>query len=212
MLGKVLLTSGTLTRGANWDALLTSSASKTPSATASPHARAAPIRATAVLVEHMRGQVTNAARWHDCVGDRKLADRRLTITRVLRYARRLPVFAEVVGAYALLWPTLLRRDLRVSLRRARARPGPRTSLSRADAVDSAQRIGGLVLRSASLLPVDRRCLIRSLVTIRMLSRRGIDARLAIGVDDRDGFVAHAWVELDGQPVLPTYGYHRLTEL
>ena len=68
------------------------------------------------------------------------------------------------------------------------------------------RLGKAVARTLALVPFDSRCLIRSLVLTRMLSRRGIASTLVIGVDvDVDpSFHAHAWVESDGRPLLPAF--------
>jgi Transglutaminase-like superfamily len=74
--------------------------------------------------------------------------------------------------------------------------------------------GRSVMRVLSLLPTDSRCLMRSLVLTRMLARRGVYTKVVIGVRQDPSFAAHAWVELDGQPLLPADDptFHRLTEL
>jgi hypothetical protein len=48
----------------------------------------------------------------------------------------------------------------------------------------------------------------------MLARRDIGARLVVGALPDDGFSAHAWVELDGHPLLNPDRYQsgRLTEI
>jgi transglutaminase superfamily protein len=63
------------------------------------------------------------------------------------------------------------------------------------------------------LPGDSRCLFRSLTLMSMLERRGVPQRLVIAVRPRP-FAAHAWVEVDGQAVLPDADpdYERLLEL
>jgi hypothetical protein len=49
--------------------------------------------------------------------------------------------------------------------------------------------------------VGARCLGRSLVLWFLLRRRGVDAELLIGADSAAGALsAHAWVEVEGQPV------------
>ena len=53
---------------------------------------------------------------------------------------------------------------------------------------------------------------RSLVLLRMLARRGVVCRLVIGVRPGETLEAHAWIEHDGHPLLPTLGYERLTVL
>jgi hypothetical protein len=64
------------------------------------------------------------------------------------------------------------------------------------------------------MPGDTRCLARSLVLTRLLAQRGIPAKLVIGVRAAPDFLAHAWVEYDGVPVLsPGDGsFSRLVEL
>ena len=76
------------------------------------------------------------------------------------------------------------------------------------------RLGRVVERRLAHLPGDTRCLTRSLVLLRMLARRNIIAHLVIGALADDGFSAHAWVELDGHPLLNPGEYQagRLTEI
>ena len=61
-------------------------------------------------------------------------------------------------------------------------------------------------------PGDSRCLIRSLVLVRVLARRAIPSMLVIGVRKNPGFKAHAWVEHEGKAILAAGDYTRLTEL
>jgi hypothetical protein len=82
----------------------------------------------------------------------------------------------------------------------------------------AQRIAGLrlghaVIRTLTPLPADSRCLFRSLVLTKLLARRGIGGTVVLAVRP-DPFAAHAWVELDGNPLLPPgeEGFERLAEL
>jgi len=73
----------------------------------------------------------------------------------------------------------------------------------------AQATGKVLTR----LPADSRCLFSSLTLMCMLERRGIKQVLVIAVRPRP-FGAHAWVEVDGQPVLPEADpfFERLLEL
>jgi Transglutaminase-like superfamily len=82
------------------------------------------------------------------------------------------------------------------------------------ALTEARRLGWAVARTLKLMPGDTRCLARSLVLTRLLARRGIPAKLVIGARADPDFLAHAWVEYDGQPVLsPGDGsFARLVEL
>jgi hypothetical protein len=52
----------------------------------------------------------------------------------------------------------------------------------------------------------------SLVLLRMLARRGVVCRLIIGVQPGEQLKAHAWIEHEGLPLLPTLGYEPLTVL
>ena len=76
------------------------------------------------------------------------------------------------------------------------------------------RLGRAVVRVLRLLPADSRCLMRSLVMTGLLARRGVYAKVVIGVRPAPRFAAHAWVEVDAVAVLPTNEpeYERLTEI
>jgi hypothetical protein len=54
----------------------------------------------------------------------------------------------------------------------------------------------------------------SLVLVELLARRGTSSSLVIGVSPGSSFGAHAWVELEGRPLLPPHGesFQRLAEL
>jgi hypothetical protein len=82
------------------------------------------------------------------------------------------------------------------------------------ALSEAFRLGRAVRLTLRLLPGDTRCLNRSLVLTQLLARRGIPAKLVIGARPAPSFLAHAWVEHDGQPVLPIGdgSFGRLVEL
>ncbi len=76
-----------------------------------------------------------------------------------------------------------------------------------------KRLGQAVARTLAIIPFDSRCLVRSLVLVRMLARRGIESTLVIGVDVDPVFSAHAWVESGGTPLLePMDGGSRLLEI
>jgi hypothetical protein len=82
--------------------------------------------------------------------------------------------------------------------------------------DQAPRLGRAVSRTLGRLPADSRCLVRSLVLVRLLARRGVSSELVIAAcpEASEGFAAHAWVEVGGRPVLPPAGppYGRLLTL
>ena len=89
------------------------------------------------------------------------------------------------------------------------RPVP---VSEDQALRTAVRLGHMVRQLLSVLPTDGRCLISSLVLLRLLEHRAIDARVVIGVHSEGAFGAHAWVERDSVPVLPTGRVARLIDL
>lgn len=75
----------------------------------------------------------------------------------------------------------------------------------------AQRVGYLTRKASRHLPIEASCLRQSLLVWWFLRRRGLGVELRIGVDNREEFLAHAWVELDGRPVNDspgvTEGFH-----
>lgn len=76
------------------------------------------------------------------------------------------------------------------------------------------RLAWVVERVLGRLPADSRCLVRSLVLVGLLARRSVPCTLVIGVRGGGNFIAHAWVEIEGRPLLPSGGgeYDRLAEL
>lgn len=121
--------------------------------------------------------------------------------------------AEIFAAYLRAWRELRRAPIDTVVERLRAdRPGRRAEGP--GALEEARRLGRAVVRALTLLPGDTRCLRRSLVLMQLLARRGIAARLVIGTRTDPDFLAHAWVEHDGEPVLsPGDGsFGRLVEL
>ena len=65
----------------------------------------------------------------------------------------------------------------------------------------ARRMGIVVNKATSLLLGTDRCLLRSVLLQRILSRRSIVSELKVGVlPSQTSFKAHAWVEVEGVPV------------
>jgi len=126
---------------------------------------------------------------------------------------RARLIGEIVVAYVRARRELRRAPIETAVARLRgsptvtARGGPE---ARAEAV----RLGWIVVRTLAFLPGDTRCLRRSLVLTQLLARRGISARLVIGARAAPDFLAHAWVEHEGAPVLSPEGdsFGRLVEL
>jgi predicted N-acetyltransferase YhbS len=65
----------------------------------------------------------------------------------------------------------------------------------------AQRVGYAVFRAARLLPWHPTCLRQAISVKRMLRRRGIASRLKLGISNSAEGEAHAWVTVQGQPVI-----------
>jgi hypothetical protein len=87
---------------------------------------------------------------------------------------------------------------------ARVHTGDRAAfLCRDGAMDYARRVGRLTRVAGRHIPTDGSCLRQSLLVWWVLRCRGLAAELKIGVRTTEGFAAHAWVELDGQPVNDT---------
>lgn len=99
---------------------------------------------------------------------------------------------------------------------ARLRQAEPVRLGRPLSAEHGARLGRAVGRTLSLLRLDSRCLLRSLVLVRLLARRGQPADLVIAArpGEAEGFDAHAWVEVAGRPVLPPAAspYGRLVTL
>jgi hypothetical protein len=78
---------------------------------------------------------------------------------------------------------------------------------------AAWRLSRAVRKVLTRLPSDSRCLFKSLTLMCMLERRGIAQIVVIAVRPQP-FAAHAWVEVDGHPVLPDADpkFERLLEL
>jgi hypothetical protein len=121
----------------------------------------------------------------------------------LSFVGRLALGLEIVVIYARIRWHLRGRELGdvVSwLRRGRrSLSGPLD-----DGSSHARRLGRAVILTLRPLPVDARCLMRSLVLLRLLARRDLNGKLVIAVKEPTAALpidAHAWVEYDGQPLL-----------
>ncbi len=123
--------------------------------------------------------------------------------------RKAALAAEIVVAYARVRWSLRRSDFPRALERIRA-----TGAGPAHGGEPDERLARAVRRTLRRLPADTRCLMQSLVLVRLLARRGRESRLVIGVSPVGSFGAHAWVERGGIPLLPVLDYEqgRLTEL
>jgi hypothetical protein len=129
---------------------------------------------------------------------------------------RLALSAEILGVYARVRRELRRTDIRAAIARLRA-PAlarPPSAASGALGYASGVRLGKAAASVLGPLPVESGCLQLSLVLCSLLARRGVQSSIVIGVRPGDDFGAHAWVELDGRPLLPSSEaeFERLVEL
>jgi len=132
----------------------------------------------------------------------------------LRLGQRLTLGAEIVRAYLTVRRLSSRRtlpDVVLALRDVAALRG----LPLPDPCVDGVRLGRAVMRALVLTPGGTKCLMQSLVLLRLLARRGIgDAELIIAVQPGPAVLdAHAWVELSGRALLPPgAGHERLLTL
>jgi len=128
---------------------------------------------------------------------------------------KLELVVEILRIYVPARVRLRRDNLRTMAELARRDPRVTLDLEPSQAAALAIRLGKAVVRTLMLLPTDSRCLIRSLVLLRLLARRGIESTLVIGVRYEDQpFAAHAWIEHQQIPLLATGGgsFARLLEI
>ena len=122
--------------------------------------------------------------------------------------------AEIVAAYVAVRWWLLRAGLPEAVSAARRiEPPAPFRMDQSASLAAARRLGGAVERILGAMPFDSRCLIRSLVLVRILARRGLASRVVLGVRAKPSFSAHAWVEYAGVPLLATgEEFERLAEM
>ena len=125
---------------------------------------------------------------------------------------RVALLGEILTEYVPCWRILRTKNVVDMVRAARDVPVAHPRGPDFQEHKMALRLGRAVVKTLRLLPTDSRCLIRSLVLSRILTRRSIPHTLVIGVRKEPEFIAHAWVEHEGFPVLPAGEYTRLTEL
>lgn len=110
------------------------------------------------------------------------------------------IVGEILAIYAQARRRTRVEPLESTLEYLRALP-PRPVAESVDRARLGLRLGRATVRTLKPLPTDGRCLMRSLVLIGLLSRRGIPVTLVLAVHPGEQLAAHAWVELDGRPLL-----------
>jgi hypothetical protein len=129
------------------------------------------------------------------------------------HSSRARIAFEILVAYAQSHRALRRAPISTVVAGLRSRSS-NTPASIRDPLDEACSLGWAVARMLAYFPGDTRCLVRSLVLTRLLAKRGIQAKLVIGASPSPEFLAHAWVEHEGHPVLDPgdESFGRLVEL
>lgn len=115
----------------------------------------------------------------------------------LRAKLRLGV--EILSTYVRMRWAMGRTELPQLVDRIRAEGVAKPAAGEVDAGS----LAGAVMGALAVLPTDSRCLVRSLVYLSLLARRGVSATLVIGVRSEPSFAAHAWIEREGEALLPS---------
>jgi hypothetical protein len=129
----------------------------------------------------------------------------------LSAAGKVRLSTAILATYGRVRWAMRHRDLEAVVGRFRAiRAAGDPPLARRDR----HRLAIAVGRVLEPLPTDSRCLVRSLVLLALLAKRGVHSTLVIGVAAEPQFAAHAWIECEGEPLLPTGGgeFARLTAI
>ena len=131
----------------------------------------------------------------------------------LSHAARALLAIEILAAYVQSRRALRRAPIATVVTELRSR-SPTAAAPIPDSLGEARHLGHAVARLLAHVPGDTRCLVRSLVVTRLLATRGIQAKLVIGARTAPVFLAHAWVEHDGDPVIDPGddSFGRLVEL
>jgi hypothetical protein len=122
------------------------------------------------------------------------------------------LLVEVTSTYVRVRWLLARKGLRPTVAQLRAGTQAESGPVKREQQIAAVRLGFVVGKVLEPLPLDSRCLMRSLVVTAMLARRRIASSVVIGVRPEPAFAAHAWVEIDGVAVLPPGRYGRVVEV
>lgn len=123
------------------------------------------------------------------------------LTRGLSPREKIELVVEIAAAYARARWLLRHSDLPTTVAALRSAPAPPRNTQVRDSTRAGLRLGRAMARTLRPIPFDSRCLMRSLVLTRLLARRGIQTSFVIAVRPDSEFVAHAWVERDGVPLL-----------
>lgn len=112
---------------------------------------------------------------------------------------KLRLAGEIFVTYCRVRWAMSREELPQLVGRLRTAPSGGGGFSRAQQ----EQLAGAVMGVLSVLPTDSRCLVRSLVYLSLLEKRGVASTLVIGARTEPDFKAHAWIECEGEPLLPS---------
>jgi hypothetical protein len=119
-----------------------------------------------------------------------------------RIAERMRLVGEIVVAYLSARRLMHRRPLPDAVAALRLGAGDGRDATGA-ALPLARHLASATARTITLMPVDSRCLMRSLVLTRLMGRRGLGSTLVLSVSAQPSqFEAHAWIEHAGVALLP----------
>jgi Transglutaminase-like superfamily len=138
------------------------------------------------------------------------------LRRPLTTGQKLQLAVEILAAYVRVRRALGRAPLpeQLALLRRGVNAPEVPAWQMPEQHIQAARLGRAVARVLPRLPGDTRCLTQALVLTHLLGRRGIGSTLEIAVAPGDDFVAHAWVEHGGVPLLRAEdpGFNQLCRL
>jgi transglutaminase superfamily protein len=128
--------------------------------------------------------------------------------RRLGLAHRVVLAVEIVATYINVRRLLRRHTLPETVGALRG-DAPRETDADDATLDLGRHLAWATVRTISILPLDSRCLMRSLVLMQVLARRGMPATFVLSAAPGPQFEAHAWIEYAGNPLLvPAGADHR----
>jgi transglutaminase superfamily protein len=124
--------------------------------------------------------------------------------RRLGAVRRGLLASEIVMTYVNVRRLLRRHTLPETVEALRA-GGPAARRNDEATLALGRHLAWATVRTITILPFDSRCLMRSLVLTRLLSRRGLGSTFVLSAAPGRQLQAHAWVEHSGEPLLEPAG-------
>lgn len=116
-----------------------------------------------------------------------------------RHIEQARLFTRAMLALAMVRVHLKTRGFGATIAAAGRWGRPRPSPAGDRSFGSTETIALAIARAGAFFPGRAICLEQSLALYILLRRANVDASLRVGVETMP-FAAHAWVEVDGQPV------------